>query len=275
MTTGGGDEYDLFMINASFPQTGPAPSRNLRKGMSGHQSARAITHTWLTPRWLIAALGEFDLDPCAAPNPRPWDTARNHFTAPDQDGLSLAWDGRVWCNPPYGGQEGEWLSKLARHGEGTALIFARTETANFHREVFAKADALFFVEGRLYFHHADGRQAKANAGAPSVLCAYGPDDAEILRHCGLKGQFVGLKMPVLLHMVLQPEARSGEALSWREVVLDALRKAGGTAKLSDLYSFLESHPKVKGSAHFREKIRQTVGRLGLPKVGPGQYSLAL
>jgi DNA N-6-adenine-methyltransferase (Dam) len=263
------------MNNTSLILPGQSPNSSARKGMSGHHSARAITHTWLTPRWLLASLGEFDLDPCAAPNPRPWDTAKTHFTAPGQDGLSLAWDGRIWLNPPYGGQEGDWLSKLARHGAGTALIFARTETEAFHREVFAKADALLFLAGRLFFHFPDGRRADANAGAPSVLCAYGPDDAEILRHSGLKGQFVGLKMPILLHMVMQPDAQTVEGATWRDVVLDALRLVGGTAKLSELYAFLENHPKVKASTHWREKIRQTVGRLGVPKVGQGQYALAL
>lgn len=37
---------------------------------------------WLTPRPLIQALGEFDLDPCA-PIKRPWDMAKNHFTVED------------------------------------------------------------------------------------------------------------------------------------------------------------------------------------------------
>jgi hypothetical protein len=180
----------------------------------------------------------------------------------------------VWLNPPYGGQEAQWLAKLARHGQGTALIFARTETEAFQDEVFCKADALLYLRGRLHFHFPSGRRAKANAGAPSVLCAYGPDDAEMLRWCGLPGQFQGLKLPVLMHLVLVPEQKFTEGASWSEIVMDAFGKVGGTAKLSDLYAFLENHPRAKASTHFREKIRQTVGRLGIPKVGPGQYSLA-
>jgi hypothetical protein len=56
----------------------------------------------LTPRFVIDALGPFDLDPCP-PKERPWDTARRHFTEAD-DGLSRPWKGRVWLNPPYGPQ---------------------------------------------------------------------------------------------------------------------------------------------------------------------------
>lgn len=243
--------------------------------MGGHHSARAGTHIWLTPPWVIKALGDFDLDPCAAPNPRPWDTAKTHYTAPAQDGLSLPWDGRVWLNPPYGDAVGRWLAKLGRHGAGTALIFARTETEAFHSEVFAKADAILFLEGRLFFHYPSGLQAEANAGAPSVLCAYGADDAELLRYSGIRGRFMGLKLPVLLHMVMTPDTLGEEKSTWREIVIEAMRGAGGAVKLSELYSYLENHPKVKATKFWREKIRQTIGRLGLPKIAEGQYALAL
>lgn len=54
------------------------------------------------------------------------------------------------------------------------------------------ASALLFLRGRLFFHRADGRRAAHNAGAPSVLIAYGARDAELLRGCGLAGGFVPL-----------------------------------------------------------------------------------
>jgi hypothetical protein len=63
------------------------------RGMSGHQSAAPETHIWLTPQWLLRALVRSELDPCAAPLPRPWDTADTHYTAPLDNGLSLPWFG--------------------------------------------------------------------------------------------------------------------------------------------------------------------------------------
>jgi hypothetical protein len=243
-----------------------------RRGMGGHQSADAGTHTWLTPPRLLQALGVFDLDPCAAPAPRPWNTAKVHYTAPHQDGLQLDWFGRVWLNPPYGNEAMSWLSRLSRHGRGTALIFARTETEAFSEYVFGRADALFFLRGRLFFHYPDGRQAPHNAGAPSVLCAYGPDDAEILHDAGLAGHFIGLKRPVLLHLALFDSA---PAPGWKEVVRDTIAAMGGRAKLSELYDALENHPRATGNIHWREKVRQTVGRLGLKREGGGQYALAV
>jgi DNA N-6-adenine-methyltransferase (Dam) len=157
--------------------------------IGSHQSARMISDTWLTPPEIIAALGPFDLDPCAAPDPRPWPTAARHIVLPD-DGLKGIWAGRVWLNPPYGDKTGTWLGRLARHGHGTALIFARTETSWFVEHVWQAATAALFLHGRLHFHRADGRRAESNSGAPSVLVAYGAHDAARLQECGLPGTFV-------------------------------------------------------------------------------------
>jgi hypothetical protein len=145
---------------------------------------------WLTPPEIIEALGKFDLDPCA-PIIRPWDTAKKHYTIED-DGLSMDWEGRVWCNPPYGDQAGKWLKRLADHGNGVALIFARTETKMFFEHIWRRADALLFIEGRLHFHHVNGTRAKGNSGAPSVLVAYGKFNAERLANSSICGRYVRL-----------------------------------------------------------------------------------
>ncbi len=158
--------------------------------MGSHQSQRSQTAEWLTPPSILNALGEFDLDPCA-PVDRPWPTARGHYTI-DDDGLSLEWHGRVWCNPPYGALTTHWLDRLAEHGNGTALIFARTETAMFFDCVWGRASALLFLKGRLHFHSIDGTRAKLNVGAPSVLVAYGSSDAYKLEISGIEGKFIRL-----------------------------------------------------------------------------------
>jgi hypothetical protein len=148
---------------------------------------------WLTPPQILRAIGPFDLDPCA-PIIRPWEMAAQHYTVPD-NGLHKPWHGRVWLNPPYGPPPvvGPWLCRMVEHGRGTALIFARTETELFFETIWKKATAIHFLRGRLYFHHVDGRRAAANAGAPSVLVAYGEHDADILKGSGIAGQFVRLK----------------------------------------------------------------------------------
>lgn len=160
--------------------------------MGGHQSADMQKDEWLTPPSILAALGPFDLDPCA-PAVRPWESARRYYTMVD-NGLALPWSGRVWLNPPYGPPPIvlPWMRRMAAHNEGTALLFARTETAMFFETVWRIAAAVLFLEGRLHFHHVDGTRAAANAGAPSVLAAYGARDADILESCTLAGQFIRL-----------------------------------------------------------------------------------
>lgn len=160
-----------------------------RRAIGGHHSSRMLSDTWLTPRFILDALGSFDLDPCAAPDPRPWPTAAQHIARPD-DGLAAAWHGRVWLNPPYSRQAVRWIARLADHGTGTALIFARTETAWFVEQVWKRATALLFLHGRIRFVLPTGQPYHDNAGAPSVLVAYGRGDADILATSGLDGTFV-------------------------------------------------------------------------------------
>lgn len=144
----------------------------------------AVSHVRLTPPEILAVLGPFDLDPCAAPSPRPWPTAARHIELPE-DGLAAEWQGRVWCNPPFGSHTGPWLAKMARHGNGIALTFARTDTRMFHQHVWPYASAILFMRGRPHFHLSDGTRMNGNSGGPIVLTAYGQANAEALCNSGL------------------------------------------------------------------------------------------
>lgn len=157
--------------------------------LGSHQKTVGETQTWLTPKWIIDALGPFDLDPCAAPEPRPWDCAVVNITE-KQDGMASAWFGRVWLNPPFNRYMVEhWIRKLAQHGNGTALLHARTEAAWFEL-VWNFAKAILFLDDRLYFHYPDGRRAEANSGAPACLCAFADHDVRILKRSGIAGRLV-------------------------------------------------------------------------------------
>lgn len=138
------------------------------------------TNTWLTPKWIIDALGHFDLDPCGYPGHH---TAERLICAPN-DGLSQQWQGRIWLNPPYGKNTGKWLSKLAHHRNGIALVFARTDTKWLQPILYLHP--VFFIEGRIKFLKPDGSEA-TNAGAPSILIPFGKNNVDAILTSGIRG----------------------------------------------------------------------------------------
>jgi hypothetical protein len=98
----------------------------------------------------------------------------------------MRWEGRVWLNPPFNRYTApQWLRKMAAHGNGIALIAARTETKAFFESVWGKATSILFLDKRPHFHYADGTKAKANSGAPIVLIGYGEYNDETLMRSGL------------------------------------------------------------------------------------------
>ena len=152
---------------------------------------KTTTDVWLTPPSLIQALGEFDLDPCS-PNNLPWKTAREFYSLENgQDGLMLPWKGRVWLNPPYSNWV-DFLKKLKEHGNGIALIFARTETNGFFNHIWNDADSILFMRKRVKFVKHDLSKVGSST-APSVLIAYGKENTISLEKSGIDGKLIKLK----------------------------------------------------------------------------------
>lgn len=146
---------------------------------------------WLTPPYIIKALGPFDLDPCS-PIVRPWPTATKHYTKED-DGLKQVWEGRVWDNPPYDNVE-EWLRRAALHGNAIGLCWASTETGWFFRQIWNRAHGALFLNCRLAFYHVDGKKG-GSPGKGSVLVAYGQENADRLREASttsIPGKYIQL-----------------------------------------------------------------------------------
>ena len=139
---------------------------------------------WYTPKFIFDALGiEFDLDPCH-PGERYFVPAKMCFTKED-DGLTKAWWGSVWCNPPFGGRNGQfpWIKRFIAHGDGIGLFTALTSSEGFQRFI-PQMDAIVFPKGKTRFIEPGGKLG----GCPFngiVLFAIGKKNVEALRKCGL------------------------------------------------------------------------------------------
>jgi hypothetical protein len=177
-------------------------------GFGSFEASKEGKDEWLTPPAIIKALGDFDLDP-SSPVKRPWPTAANHYTMHD-NGLIKPWRGRVWLNPPYGKECIRFMRRLADHGNGIALICARTETAMFFETVWGKASAIFFFRGRLTFHHVTGKPSVNCIGAPSCLVAYGANNVAAIRQSKLDGKLLVLENTEAVPSNDRDEARRDE-----------------------------------------------------------------
>jgi hypothetical protein len=152
--------------------------------MAEHEPTIGGSDEWYTPPEIFKALGlVFDLDPCS-PGPHHWVPARKVYTKAD-DGLSLPWEGLVFCNPPYGGRMGQvpWLIRFLDHGNGIGVFRAYTSASWFHDHI-PRAEMILFPRGKTKFIREDGIVGKS-PGHGVVLVGMGPVSCEALVHSRL------------------------------------------------------------------------------------------
>jgi hypothetical protein len=148
--------------------------------MAVHFSSRTVEHC--TPETIVlptlACLGKIDLDPCSEGGESPNVPAHAHYTFAD-DGLTHSWNGRIYMNPPYGREIGDWVEKLCSEHEAgrvtqaIALLPSRTDTQWWRR---LRAYPVCFVQGRLTFVGSEDP-----APFPSAVFYLGPDVAKFCR----------------------------------------------------------------------------------------------
>ena len=180
-----------------FDDNDPKPARS----NSVHFSS--ATDVWATPQSLFDELNaefRFTIDVCALPTNAKCDS---YFT-PEMDGLTQAWKGVCWMNPPhqpvekpatdcenprscrcqwgcicpnrpfstrcYGRSIGQWVQKAHESSlAGTTVVYlipSRTDTKWWHGYV-TKADEVRFVRGRIRFGGA-----AASAPFPSAIVIF-------------------------------------------------------------------------------------------------------
>ena len=113
-------------------------------------------NNWETPRKFFNELDQkynFNLDVASdGKNAK----TKKYYTE-EEDGLKQKWEGRVFCNPPYGREIKHWIEKAYNESKKdyneliVLLIPARTDTKYWHDYIFNKASEIIFIKGRLKF----------------------------------------------------------------------------------------------------------------------------
>lgn len=184
------------MTNAA-PETYSAqldllPASDLRRPDAGERAALGLapgsasvhfssnTDEWPTPQDFFdkcnAEFGPLELDPCSSHENH---KCPRYFTR-DDNGLAQDWaPARVWMNPPYGREIGEWMRKAWVESQRGALVVclvpARTDTAWWHE--YAMRGTVRFIRGRLKFGGHEN-----SAPFPSALVVFFPqNDGDVER----------------------------------------------------------------------------------------------
>lgn len=156
-----------------------------------HRTDIVSSDEYYTPISLINSLGHFDTDP-ATPKNLPWSTADIMYTKED-DGLVQDWKGRVWLNPPYSAPLiSQFMEKMAKHGNGIALVLPKFGTKMFRDWVYPYADGIFMMNERVKFYDINFNQ-QPHPICQNVLIAYGTANLDAISKSGISGTMLYLK----------------------------------------------------------------------------------
>lgn len=140
-----------------------------------------------TPKRFIegarVVMGGIDLDPASCPEAQQTVQARAFYSLP-QDGLLLPWQGRVWCNPPYGWRDPEtrtsnkkvWTERLvSAYEDGEIDQACLLVTASTGDKWFQSLWAYWLCfPRRIKFNVPKGGNGNNNPGS-SVIAYLGPN----------------------------------------------------------------------------------------------------
>ena len=137
-----------------------------------------------TPPHVFERLGlVFDIDVCAPPGGLPWIPARRHYCLAD-DGLTAAWEGLVWMNPPYSDPT-LWVHRWLDHANGVTIVpFAKS---SWFRELWEGADELAIAtrpDGSPYLNWIKNGRSDHAIFMPVVIATIGESARGALQDFG-------------------------------------------------------------------------------------------
>jgi hypothetical protein len=165
----------------------------------------------------------------------------DRYTPPEYfRALGQPWHGLVFMNPPFGSRRGHvpWLRKFFAHGNGIALVAARTSADWFH-ELVPNAELLLFPNGKSKFHRPDGSIGK-EPRTGIVLIGAGFVACEALLRSGLGACYAPARS---LTPMTDDERATGQADKDEQTIeqIEAQILADYQEKV-DAYDFDEAYP---------------------------------
>lgn len=135
-----------------------------KKASSRDVLTSSASDEWYTPPEYIEMareiMGGIDIDPATSQTAQAWVRASTWYTIKD-DGLARPWQGRLWLNPPYGAQIGQWTQKAAAaHDSGrvsAGMLLVRPAPGSAWYQELAGRYASCILHRRIRFIDANGK----------------------------------------------------------------------------------------------------------------------
>jgi hypothetical protein len=172
------------------------------------------------------ALGSIDLDPASCRVANREVQAKRYYSW-HEDGLTQAWFGRMWINPPFPWEA--WAEKFVHEWDAgnieaaVILCTTRVTTAKYFHDMVSRASAMLKMRGRVQFWGP-------KAGAPDEgheLYFYGRDVAAFSREFLPFGRIfvprqIELPKPIVQQLSLTPDEDAADSLGSFHVAIDAI-----------------------------------------------------
>jgi phage N-6-adenine-methyltransferase len=160
-----------------------------------------LKDVWQTPTELLEYFEDsstkIDLDPCAGEGTT---VGQVNYTEQD-DGLSKAWFGRVFVNPPFS-EKTDWLKKaVSEYQSGnTKVIFIVTPDSTdviswWHGYIAEHADYVWFSEGRISYVNPETGEAAGSPTFGTAVSILGEPEQFVLENLSENGHLVETVSP--------------------------------------------------------------------------------